>query len=188
MLNSLSQNFLKIIDRIKGKSFITEENIDETIREIRIALLEADVGLSSIKSITEAIRVKAKGQEVLNFGFKDDFERLKSVVNQLCHQVEFLNEDVTSADELLKVFISKNILPNSVKIQIGCETKNFRYIINKFKPYFHNLTLANIEKSQLFYSKSDNLITANNLSASNNKNAVEPKEKATIDKIFKQMQ
>jgi signal recognition particle subunit SRP54 len=65
MLNSLSQNFLKIIDRIKGKSFITEENIDETIREIRIALLEADVGLSSIKSITEAIRVKAKGQEVL---------------------------------------------------------------------------------------------------------------------------
>lgn len=129
-----------------------------------------------------------KAQEVLNFGFKDDFEKLKSVVNQLCHQVEFLNEDVTSADELLKVFISKNILPNSVKIQIGCETKNFRYIVNKFKPYFHNLTLANIEKSQLFYSKSDNLITANNLSASNNKNAVEPKEKATIDKIFKQMQ
>lgn len=140
-----------------------------------------------LKPLTPA-DIDFKGQEVLNFGFKDDFEKLKSVVNQLCHQVEFLNEDVTSADELLKVFISKSILPNSVKIQIGCETKNFRYIVNKFKPYFHNLTLANIEKSQLFYSKSDNLITANNLSASNNKNAVEPKEKATIDKIFKQMQ
>jgi hypothetical protein len=143
--------------------------------------------IPELKLLTPA-NIDFKGQEVLNFGFKDDFEKLKSVVIQLCHQVEFLNEDVTSADELLKVFISKSILPNSVKIQIGCETKNFRYIVNKFKPYFHNLTLANIEKSQLFYSKSDNLITANNLSASNNKNAVEPKEKATIDKIFKQMQ
>ena len=127
-------------------------------------------------------------QEAIHFGFKDDIAKLTTVVNQLCHQIELLNEDVTSADELLKVLISKSILPNSVKIQINCETKNFRYIVNKFKPYFHNLTLANIEKSQLFYSKSDNLITANNLSASNNKNAVEPKEKATIDKIFKQMQ
>ena len=143
--------------------------------------------IQELKPLTPA-DIEFKGQDVLNFGFKDDFEKLKSVVNQLCHQVEFLNEDVTSADELLKVLISKSILPNSVKIQINCETKNFRYIVNKFKPYFHNLTLANIEKSQLFYSKSDNLITANNLSASNNKNAVEPKEKATIDKIFKQMQ
>ncbi len=143
--------------------------------------------IQELKPLTPA-DIDFKGQEVLNFGFKDDFEKLKSVVNQLCHQVEFLNEDVTSADGLLKVFISKSILPNSVKIQIGCETKIFSYIIKKFKPYFHNLTFANIEKSQLFYSNIDNRITANNLSASNNKNAVEPKEKATIDKIFKQMQ
>ncbi len=145
------------------------------------------IQINELKKITET-EIDFKGQEIISFGFKDDFEKLKIVVNQLCQQVEFLNEDVTSADELLKVFIAKSLLPNSIKIQIGCETKNFRYIIDKFKPYFNNLTLANIEKSQLFYSKSDNLITANNLSASSKKNEVAPKEKASIDNILKQMQ
>ncbi|MBL0200964.1 MAG: hypothetical protein IPP81_12780 [Chitinophagaceae bacterium] len=114
---------------------------------------------------------------------------MKSVVNQLCHQVEFLNEDVTSADELLSININSILLPNYLKNPKSiCETKNFRYIVNKFKPYFL-IHFSNIEKSQLFYSKIDNLITANNLSANvfvvcvNNKNAVEPKEKATIGKI-----
>lgn len=106
----------------------------------------------------------------------------------MCYQIDLLNEDVTSADELIKAFTAKSILPGAVKIQLGCETKHFRYCIDKFMPFFNNLTLANIEKSKIFYSKKDTLIKANNLSASSSKNKIEPKESANIDKIFKQLQ
>lgn len=127
-------------------------------------------------------------QDKIHFGFKDDLDKLRTVINQLCFQIEYLNEDVTEADDLIKVLTAKSILPGSVKIQIGCETKHFRYTIDKFQPYFNSLTLANIAKSKLFYSKKDTLITANNLSASNSKSKIDPKEKATIDKIFKNLQ
>lgn len=130
----------------------------------------------------------AISQDKIHFGFKDDVGKLRTVINQLCFQIEYLNEDVTEADDLIKVLTAKNILPGSVKIQIGCETKHFRYTIDKFQPYFNSLTLANIAKSKLFYSKNDTLITANNLSASNSKSKIDPKEKATIDKIFKNLQ
>jgi hypothetical protein len=127
-------------------------------------------------------------QEAIHFGFKDDVAKLTTVVNQLCHQIELLNDDVTSADELIKALTAKSILPGAVKIQLGCETKHFRYCIDKFTPYFNSLSLSNIEKSKIFYSKKDTLITANNLSASGSKNKIEPKEKANIDKIFKHLQ
>jgi hypothetical protein len=169
---------------------LSKSSIDNPTSIEDFYLLDLNLPMAQIKELKplSLADIDFKGQDVLNFGFKDDFEKLKSVVNQLCYQVELLKEDITSVDELLKVLISKSILPNSTKIQIDCETKNFGYIIKKFKPYFRSLTFANIEKSQLFYSKGNNLITANNLSVSNNKNALEPKEKATIDKIFKQMQ
>lgn len=127
-------------------------------------------------------------QEKISFGFKDEVPKLKAVINQLCHQIELLNEDVTEADDLIKVLTAKSFLPGAAKIQINCETKHFRYTIDKLKPYFNDLTLSNIEKSKIFYSKNDTLITANNLSASNSKGKIEPKEKSTIDKIFKQLQ
>ena len=130
----------------------------------------------------------AISQDKIHFGFKDDVGKLRTVINQLCFLIEYLNEDVTEADGLIKVLTAKSILPGSVKIQIGCETKHFRYTIDKFQPYFNSLTLANIAKSKLFYSKKDTLITANNLSVSNSKGKMESKEKATIDKIFKNLQ
>lgn len=42
-------------------------------------------------------------QEKVAFGFKDDVQKLKTVINQLCHQIELLNEDVTEADDLIKI-------------------------------------------------------------------------------------
>lgn len=127
-------------------------------------------------------------QEKICFGFKYEIEKLKMVVNQLCFKIDLLNEDTSTVDDLIKVFTAKSILPGATKIQINCETKLFRYCIDKFKPYFSNLTLGNIERSKIFYSKKDTLITANNLSSSSSKNRIEPKEKETIDKIFKHLQ
>jgi len=142
----------------------------------------------AVKSIESGAGVEIPDQDRIWFGFRDDLNKLTTVVKQLCYHIELLNEDVSSPEDLLKAFTSERLTPGCIKIQLGCETKHFRYCLDKFKPYFHNLTLSNIEKSNIFYSKQDILITANNLSASGSRNRLEPKEKSTIDKIFKQLQ
>lgn len=173
--------------------FSIQETFKRSLKQVTTLedfyLLDLELPSSEILALASISNNEySENQESISFGFKDDVEKLKTVVNQLCFKIELLNQEVTSADELIKTFTVNNILPGSVKIQIGCETKHFRYCIDKFTPYFNGMTLANIEKSKLFYSKKDTLITANNLSASSSKNKLEPKEKATIDKIFKHLQ
>lgn len=65
MFESLSNNLNKIINKITSRGLLTEEDIDHAMREIRIALLEADVSLSVVKELTNKIKEKAKGEKVL---------------------------------------------------------------------------------------------------------------------------
>ena len=64
MFEKLSQKFAKTVQNLRGKGRISEENISETLREVRMALLEADVALPVIKTFIDAVRVKAQGAEV----------------------------------------------------------------------------------------------------------------------------
>jgi signal recognition particle subunit SRP54 len=64
MFESLSNNLSKIIDKITSRGLLTESDIDQAMREIRIALLEADVSLSVVKEITNNIKEQAKGEKV----------------------------------------------------------------------------------------------------------------------------
>lgn len=65
MFQTLTQNLSKIFDKIKGRGVLTEEQIDAAMRDIRIALLEADVALPVIKEFIASVKEKAKGQEVI---------------------------------------------------------------------------------------------------------------------------
>ena len=65
MFESLSNNLNKIISKITSRGFLSEDDIDQAMREIRIALLEADVSLSVVKELTNKIKEKAKGEKVL---------------------------------------------------------------------------------------------------------------------------
>ncbi|MGB8635414.1 MAG: signal recognition particle protein [Rhodanobacteraceae bacterium] len=65
MFESLSQRLATTVDRVRGKGRLTEDNIRETLREVRIALLEADVALPAVKDLIERVRERAVGQEVL---------------------------------------------------------------------------------------------------------------------------
>lgn len=64
MLQGLSNNFVKILDKIRGKSIISEADLNETMREIRIALLEADVALEVVKKFINNVKEHAIGKEV----------------------------------------------------------------------------------------------------------------------------
>src|SRR6266542_2783745 len=65
MLDSLSTRLTGILDRLRGFGRLTEENIQEALREVRLALLEADVNFKVVKGFIERVRVKAIGQDVL---------------------------------------------------------------------------------------------------------------------------
>ncbi len=65
MLESLSDKFDAIFKKLRGEARIRESHLDETVREVRIALLEADVNLDVVKQFTESIRRKALGEHVL---------------------------------------------------------------------------------------------------------------------------
>jgi len=65
MLESLSDKFRKVLKDIRGQGAISESNIQDALKEVRLALLEADVNFGVVKDFCEAVKVKALGKEVL---------------------------------------------------------------------------------------------------------------------------
>ena len=65
MLGLLSEKLEGILKRLRGHGVLTEENIGEALKEVRLALLEADVNFKIVKDFVERVRLKAVGQEVL---------------------------------------------------------------------------------------------------------------------------
>jgi signal recognition particle subunit SRP54 len=66
MFDNLSDKMLASIKKIRGQNKITEANIEETLREIRLNLLEADVNFKVVKSFIDRVKTKALGAEVLS--------------------------------------------------------------------------------------------------------------------------
>src|SRR5262249_14656422 len=64
MLESLTARLARIVKQVRGEARLTEANIQEALREVRIALLEADVALPVVKQFIDAVRTKALGAEV----------------------------------------------------------------------------------------------------------------------------
>ncbi len=65
MFNNLSERFGNIVKKLSGQARLTDDNIKETMREVRMALLEADVALPVVKEFIEQVKTKAVGTEVI---------------------------------------------------------------------------------------------------------------------------
>jgi len=65
MLDNLTQRLARVVKTMRGQARLTEDNIAEMMREVRLALLEADVALPVIKDFIAKVREKAVGQEVI---------------------------------------------------------------------------------------------------------------------------
>src|SRR5437762_13992001 len=65
MLDNLTARLAKIVKQIRGEARLTEANIQDALREVRVALLEADVALPVVKQFIEAVRASALGEEVI---------------------------------------------------------------------------------------------------------------------------
>ncbi len=79
MFDSLSERLGKTIKNLRGQGRLTEQNVKDTLREVRMALLEADVALPVVRDFIAAVQDKALGQEVL--GSLSPGQALIKVVN-----------------------------------------------------------------------------------------------------------
>src|SRR3984957_10728929 len=64
MFDRLTSSFSTALNALTGRGHLTDENIADTVRQVRLALLDADVALPVVKSFTEAIRARAVGVEI----------------------------------------------------------------------------------------------------------------------------
>src|SRR5947207_15182383 len=65
MFENLTDKLQRAFKNLRGQGTLTEENVQEALREIRLALLEADVNFKVVKELIENIRAKALGTEVM---------------------------------------------------------------------------------------------------------------------------
>src|SRR5262245_3485639 len=65
MFETLSEKLQRAFKNLRGEGRLTEQHIDEALKEIRMALLEADVNFKVVKQFTDKVRVQAVGQDVL---------------------------------------------------------------------------------------------------------------------------
>jgi signal recognition particle subunit SRP54 len=65
MFESLTDKLELTFKKLRGQGKITEKNIDDALREVRLALLEADVHIGVVKNFLESVKTKSLGQEVL---------------------------------------------------------------------------------------------------------------------------
>jgi len=65
MFDNLSQRLTQTMQKLRGKGRLTEDSISETLREVRIALLEADVALPVVQSFIAQVKERALGKEVI---------------------------------------------------------------------------------------------------------------------------
>ncbi len=64
MFDKLSARLASVVESLRGRGRLTEENIADTLRQVRMALLEADVALPVVKEFTEAVKARAVGLEI----------------------------------------------------------------------------------------------------------------------------
>jgi signal recognition particle subunit SRP54 len=65
MLDNLTQRLGRVMKTLRGEARLTEDNIADALREVRLALLEADVALPAVKEFIAAVKAQAVGEEVM---------------------------------------------------------------------------------------------------------------------------
>jgi signal recognition particle subunit SRP54 len=93
MFESLTEKLESIFKKLKGKGLLKEEDVDLALKEIRLALLEADVNFKVVKDFVQNIRAKAVGKEVLE-SLTPGQQVIKIVHDELCRLLGTTNSKI----------------------------------------------------------------------------------------------
>ncbi|HAS13058.1 signal recognition particle protein [Acidimicrobiia bacterium EGI L10123] len=134
MFEALSDRFDGIFARIKGKGKLREEDVDETLREIRLALLEADVNFQVVKNLVARIRERVVGIEV------------SQALNPAQQVIKIVNEELVESLGGETIKISYASKPPTVVLMAGLQgsgkTTNSAKLARWFKAQGRNPLLV----------------------------------------------
>jgi len=122
MFDSLSTRLTSTVQKLRGQARLSEENIQETLREVRMALLEADVALPVVKDFISSVKEKALGQEVLT-SLSPGQALIKIVNDELVHLMGDANESLTLAAQPPVVILIAGLqgAGKTTSIEVGVE-------------------------------------------------------------------
>jgi len=93
MFENLSERLTRVVKNLRGQGRITEENVRDTMREVRMALLEADVALPVVRELVQRVQARAVGQEV-STSLSPGQVLVKIVRDELVEVMGAANEDL----------------------------------------------------------------------------------------------
>jgi len=93
MFENLTKRLSDTVGKLRGQGRLTEDNIQDALREVRMALLEADVSLPVVKAFIDRVRVEAIGKEVIE-NITPGQALIKVVQDQLVHLMGDENQDL----------------------------------------------------------------------------------------------
>ncbi len=109
MFDTLTDKFEGVFSRLRNKGVLTEADVDEALKEIRIALLEADVNLTVVKSLRNRIKERALGEEV------------HKALNPAQQVIKIVNEELTTSLGGETIAITYNAKPPTVVLMAGLQ-------------------------------------------------------------------
>jgi len=104
MFDNLSEKLQRVFKSLRGEGKLTAENMEAALREIRVALLEADVNFKVVKQLMEAVKVKAMGEEVLT-SFTPSQQVIKIVRDELIKVLGSHHSKLRFANDPPSVFL-----------------------------------------------------------------------------------
>lgn len=113
MLDTLSSRLSRILKTMRGQARLTEENTRDMVREIRLALLEADVALPVVRDLIARIKAKAMGEEVI--GNLNPGQALVGVVE--CELTSVIGGDLPPEERTIRL----NVQPPAVILLAGLQ-------------------------------------------------------------------
>ncbi len=134
----------------------------------------------------DVVSIASSNNKAFHFGFKGDPDKLMNLIKVLSAHKTLLDEEETSQIHFFELLTTKDISANKYKIQIGCKTNLFTYIVDCLKLVAPKLTYSNIENCGYFFTENGKPIKASLLSNSKANNPLSKQVKEEINKIFKE--
>jgi len=125
MFENLSDRLERIYKKLKGRGILKEADVDEALREIRVALIEADVSLPVIKDFLAPVREKAVGQEVLK-SLTPGHQMVKIVNNELTLLIGDEFTDIQFAAKPPTIILMAGLQGSGKTTTVGKLAKRFK--------------------------------------------------------------
>lgn len=163
MFDNLSEKFSDAFKALRGKNKISEENIEETLKNVKTALLEADVNFKVVKEFVEKVKVEAMGEKVLR-GVEPGQQFVKIMHDQLAALMGGENEGLDVSGKALKTILivglngaGKTTFAGKLALFLRTKNKKDVYLIpaDNFRPAAKDQLITHAKNLGVDYFDSD---------------------------------